>query len=165
MRDDQLSFETTLFDRERELLLLIGSLSGVLQSLYYERTKITATLNTTKSKRSVGALKFANTAATNALTWLSNLQYKLSKELFIISGMGEKSPTWYDERLNSDIFIEEAATTPYAIYHSYMTIYKHVNELFADHEDLISSITGGNTYVREFHVDMQAIGEEIEEII
>ena len=162
---DQLSFEGTLFEKERQLLFLTGAISNILQRLHYERTKITSTLDNAKSKRHKRALAYARTSATNSLEWLSIIQLHLANELAEIAGMSKREEDWYSRQLESDLSVPDAITTPYAIYQSYIGVYKAINKIFADNKRLISGEPPCDRLIKEFHIDMQIIGESLEEVL
>jgi hypothetical protein len=76
-----------------------------------------------------------------------------------------KQKNWYHMKLASDHLVPDAWTTPFDIYNSYIRIYKRVSSLFTTNEGILNEIRPCMTLVKEFYVDMQSVGEELEEIL
>ena len=162
---EQLSFESTLFERERNLLYTLSKLKDSLSELHYTRTRVTATLARPLSQRSKRSLQHVRKALTNSMEWLAQIDYFVTKELSEISQVKGKDKNWFNSRLESDILVPDAWTTPFDIYNSYIRIYKRVSSLFTDNERVLNEIRPCMTLVKEFYVDMQSVGEELEEIL
>ena len=162
---DQLSFEDVLFERERNLLFMLSKINNNLQALHYERTRTTATLERSTSKRTKRCLLHVRKALTNSMDWLSQIDYFITKELSEISQVLPKKKDWYKARLDSDILVADAWTSPFDIYNHYIAIYKRVSSLFTTNAGVLNEIRPCMTLVKEFYVDMQSAGEELEEIL
>jgi hypothetical protein len=162
---DQLSFEDVLFEKERNLLYMTSKVNTALQSLHFERTRTTATLAHSKSPRYRQSLLHVKKSLTNSLEWLSQIIYFLTKELSEISQVAPKEKTWYHAALASDVLVIEARTTPFDIYNGYIRIYKGVSSLFTEYEGVFDEVRPCPTLIKEFYVDMQSAGEELEEIL
>ena len=162
---EQLSFESELYERERQLLFLIKEIGVLRSSLHYQRTKTVATAVHMKVDRHKEVMGRVEKKITSALEWIAQIEFQINKELSEIGTTNYKELSFFMGRISLNNLALDASTSPLDIYNHYIKIYRGLSDSFDEAEDLIKSIPACLIYIRELYVDLQEVGKELEEVL